>query len=253
MLMVRKFYVRPQVIRFVLLFGGRTGSTYLTTSLNSHPEICAHGESLDEFKPGQADLQLDRASQLLTPPFIGRFKVLGFKTKLVDILDPDGFVQLLQKKQSVIIHMRRRNHIKAVVSRLNAERLWRATGEWNLYDENNRLPPFSIDPVEFDELLEHREKVDIGLEKFIEELQLPTLSLSYEELISNEEAVTNRVFSFLHVAPRPLQGSTLKNTNDDLTQVVLNYDELRSNYIGTHYESMFNEILVPTKRPIAVK
>jgi LPS sulfotransferase NodH len=245
--MFYELYFRSQVIRFVLLFAGRTGSTYLITLLNSHPEIHAYGESLDEFKAGEANSQLSRASELLTPPFIGRYKAQGFKTKLVDILDPAGFARLLQKKRCLIIYMRRHNHIKAVVSRLNAKRLWQATGEWNLFDETNRLPPFTIDLTEFDELLEHREKVDKELGIYIRELQLPTLSLSYEELISDEEAVINRIFSFLHATPRPLQGATLKNTDDDLTKVVLNYDELRSQYIGTHFEAMFDEVLVPLK------
>ena len=97
--MIRKVYFRPQVLRFVLLFVGRTGSTYLITALNSHPEVVAYGESLEEFKEGESSAQLDRVRNLLTPRFVGRIKVLGFKTKRVDVLDPSSFAQLLHKNQ----------------------------------------------------------------------------------------------------------------------------------------------------------
>ena len=38
---------RTQVRRFVLLFEGRTGSTYLMEGLAQHPHIEAHREVLD--------------------------------------------------------------------------------------------------------------------------------------------------------------------------------------------------------------
>jgi hypothetical protein len=43
----------------------------------------------------------------------------------------------------------------------------------------------------------------------------------------------------------PLESRTLKHTNDDLRQVILNFDELRSDYVGTPYECMFDEVLAP--------
>ena len=39
-------------------------------------------------------------------------------------------------------------------------------------------------------------------------------------------------------------GQVRKNTNDDLREAVSNFDELRSHYIGTPYEQMFDEVLV---------
>ena len=54
----------------------------------------------------------------------------------------------------------------------------------------------------------------------------------------------NRVFSFLEVEPRPVELSTLKITNDDLREVIVNFDELRAMYSGTQYEVMFDEVLI---------
>ena len=39
-------------------------------------------------------------------------------------------------------------------------------------------------------------------------------------------------------------GQVRKNINDDLREAVSNFDELRSHYVGTPYEQMFDEVLV---------
>ena len=245
MLNNRNFYFRHQVNRFVLLFVGRTGSTYLISLLNSHPEIYAEGENLVDFKEGDEKEQLNWTREFLTPPIIGRHAALGFKTKLVDILDPAGFAQLLQEMQCNIIHLQRKNHVKAVISRVNALRLWEKTGEWNLFDEKKRLSPFTIEPDEFDALLKHREKVDQALMAYVTNLQLPTLSLYYEDMLLDQRAFLQKICSFVGVKYRALKGKTFKNTTDNLRDVILNFDELRSQYVGTPYEPMFDEILVP--------
>jgi hypothetical protein len=39
----------------------------------------------------------------------------------------------------------------------------------------------------------------------------------------------------------PVQGRTYKHTPDDLSQVILNLDELRARWSGTLYEPMFDD------------
>jgi len=213
--------------------------------LNSHPNILALGEKLLELEEKGAKEQLEWTRRFLTAPLVGRNGALGFHAKLENVVDPDGFAQLLRQKQCQIIHMQRRNRIKAVVSYFNGKRLAEATGMWGLFRESDRLPPlFTIDPDEFDNHLWHREKRDQVLEDYVTHLQLPTLSLYYEDLLQDRNAVLQQVFSFLGVNPRPVHQSMLKNTSDNLREVIINFDELRANYVGTRYEPMFDEVLV---------
>jgi len=120
------FYLRHQVTPYVILFIERDGSTYLTSMLQTHPEIKADYERFAVLKQKGANgaQQLEWAYQLFSPPLIGRIGAIGFKTKLVDILDEDGFTKLLYEKNCHIIQMTRRNLVKAVVSRINARRLF---------------------------------------------------------------------------------------------------------------------------------
>lgn len=238
-------YLRPQVTRFVVLFVERAGSTYLMTTLASHPEIHALREQFSVLRQQGVDGagQLQWAREFWTPPLIGEHAAIGFKTKLVDVLDPAGFAALLREKQVRIIQLQRRNAVKGAISTLNARRLHEASGNWNLLQEEDRQSPFAVDLEEFDRLLAAREAWDRELEAFVAALQLPTLALCYEELLEDEGAFLRKVVTFLDVPERAMQGRTLKHTTDDLRQAITNYDELRARYAGARYAPMFDEVL----------
>jgi hypothetical protein len=239
--------VRFQVTPFVILFVERAGSTYLITALKSQPGVLALTEKLAALREEgkNAAEQLEWAKNFLTPPLVGPHRAIGFKTKLIDVLDPDGFAALLRERRCKIVQLQRRNAVKAVVSTLNARRQWQVSGNWNLLSEKTRLEPFAVDPAEFEALLQEREKLDRDLEAYVERLQLPTLRLYYEDLLQNEEAFVGKALGFLNGGDRPNRGTTLKNTGDDLREAILNFDQLRALYAGSRYESMFDEVLVP--------
>ena len=242
-----KFYLRHQVTPYVILFIERDGSTFLTSLLISHPEIKAVYERFAVLKQKGATSkeQLEWARSHFTPKLVNRHATSGFKTKLVDVLDLDGFAQVLREKNCRIIQMQRDNKVKAVVSRINAQRLYDASGHWNLYDKKDRMPSFVIDPGIFDQYLQEREQSESELIAYVNSLNLSTLKIIYEDLLVNRKKVLDQVFSHLNVQPHPLVSKTLKHTSDNLKDVIKNFDELRSQYKGTPYEPMFDQVLVP--------
>jgi LPS sulfotransferase NodH len=227
-------------IGFMLFFQGRSGSTYLIEALASHPEIYARGEGV---LGGGAGQQLRRARKFLTQLYPERYHAVGFKTKFKDVQDPERLAKLLREVEAHIILLQRRNSIKHVVSFYNSLRIYEATGDWNLYNKEDRLPPVTIDMVRFASWLEALEDEKRKLETYVKNLGLPTLSLWYEDLIVDQPATLESVFSFLGVQFKPVQGACIKNTSDDLRKAVSNFDELRARYIGTPYEWMFDEVL----------
>ncbi len=241
-----KRYFRFQVNRFVILFVERAGSTYLTTLLNSHPEIRCVTEKLDAIKQeGKgAQAQLEWTDKYLTPPFIGSNRAIGFKTKELDILDQQGFQRILAQKNCRIIQLQRQNTVKAVISTINARRLHDKSGSWNLLKESDRRPPMEVDLDEFDQLIKLREKWDQDLEAYVQQLDLPTISLFYEELLEDEAVLVSKIFNFLEVPHQPVKGKTIKNTKDNLREAIINFDELRAKYANSVYGPMFDEVLV---------
>jgi LPS sulfotransferase NodH len=241
----QSIFLRNQVVNYVLFLVGRVGSTYLTHLLNSHPNVYALQEELAALQEQGAEAQLEWTENFLTPPLIGNKSVRGFSVKKIQLVDPDKFAQLLQEKQPKIIHMQRRNRVKAVVSYLNGKRLAEKTGMWGLFDEKDRLSAFTIDPDDFDKALRNREKVEQDLADYVNTIELPKLELYYEDMLVDLKGFLNTLFTFLNVEPEQLHADVKKNTSDDLRKVIVNFDELKSSYAGTQYEEMFDEVLVP--------
>jgi len=238
-------YRRSLVTHYVLFLVGRVGSTYLSSILNSHPSILAMGEEIRDLEEQGAQIQLDWVRGFLTPPVIGTKKVRGFNVKLIHICDPENFRSLVIEGGCKILHMQRRNRVKAVVSRINGRRLYEKTGMWGLFNKKNQLPPLTIDLAQFDEYLKHRERMDMQLEEYVKSLQLPTMDLYYEDLLSDQATCLNECFKFLDVPVRDVEGTTLKITSDDLSKAITNFDELRSAYQGTPYYAMYEEVIIP--------
>ena len=241
-------YLRGQVIRFVVFFQGRSGGTFLTTALDSHPQIRAAGEILADVKDQGAGAQLKQTQECLTPSLIGRHAAVGFKTKLMDVLHPEELGKLLRQIQPRVILLLRRNRVKLVVSWINSNRLHKERGKWQSYTEEERPSvPFAIDVGDFKCRLETLDGLRQRLASYVSGLGLPTLPLYYEDLLLDELRAFERVFSFLGIKPKAVQPECIKTTRDDLREVIKNFEELRSHYRGTPLEEMFDEVLVPRR------
>lgn len=236
---------------YVIIFQARSGSTYLTELLDSHPHVSAVKEPLawhrkrrkrDWNKSGIADWQQAYVSDFYAGPPDPSVRAWGFKTKLIDVLDPEAFAETLRKADVRVIALLRHNYVKAVISLLNAIRLFDKVQKWNLRGEAERLPPFAIDPDEFDEELRAYARRREAISTFVGGLGQPTETFYYEDLLADPEGTLRRVCAFLRVAEQPLESRTRKNTADDLRRVVLNFDELKDRYAGTPYAAMFDTV-----------
>ncbi len=241
-------YLRSSVTPFIILFEGRTGSSYLVTSLSKHPNVRARWEELVQLKELGHEAQAQWTHQALTAPLISRISAVGFKTKLRDIADPIQFAQLLRERGARIIHMQRRNRVKVAISEINCNVLHARTGMYNVYKEDDRLPPIRIEAADFTHTLAMREQLDGDLKRFVADLHLPTLDVYYEDILLDEPGTLKNVYEFIGVSPRMTTGSSYKNTNDDLRNALLNFEELKASVSGTPYEEMFDEVLVNKPR-----
>jgi LPS sulfotransferase NodH len=240
-----RFFLPHQFVPYVILFIERDGSTYLSSLLSSHPNIEAVYERFAVLKQKNAtsEDQLDWAEKFFTPAIINTVSARGFKTKLIDILDQEKFKDLCIKKNLRIIHMHRRNRVKAVISKINAKRLYDKSGYWNLYEEKDRIPATLFDINQIDELMIEREMLENELDKYVISLNLPTLKVTYEDLLTKKDVSLKTIFDFLKVPMKPVESKTIKHTDDDLQNVILNFEEVKNHYINTPYFDMFSEAI----------
>lgn len=229
-------------MKYILLFQGRTGSSYLMDALGRHSQIVAGGEILASYS--NADSQLRRMADFYHKSEFQGCKACGFKTKLRDILDKNGFRDLLLSEQIRVIYLERKNVIKTVVSKFNAFRLNNLKGVWNITDDNDRVMRESINIDEFDKWLKGTVSYKEELERFVSNLDLPVLFLYYEDLMLNESELFKKVFGFLDVESEDIKGRFIKYTDDDLKKSLVNFSELKAHYKGTAFEKMFDEVLI---------
>lgn len=227
---------------FVVLFLGRSGSTFLVQSLRSHLAIRVQGEKIAEIRNSLR--QNNWARSFLTQATSESCLAQGFKCKLKDVIDPGGFRDVLSSTGAFIVHLERLNKVKQAISWIRADMLFKQTGVWNLARTQAPLGPVKIDEDDLACKLELLEEGSLYLNKFVSSLDLGKHYVTYEELLATPSEALNRIFDFLGVTPQATKAECSKNTDDDLRKSVTNFDVLRRVYCGTVYELMFDEILI---------
>ena len=221
--------------KFILLFQGRVGGSYCQQALASHPRIHCEGEILSAISDPVGQIERARRAFAADPRWA------GFKTKLRDIADPTAFAEFVERTGVRALFLHRRNTVKAAISVINGKRLYQQHGVWNLTNDSQRLPPFSVSKTTLDQRLARREQWDSALDEYYQRLDTPKQRFHYEELIADEAGYLDQLLDFLGADKLRLKPGLLKNTNNDLRQVIANFDELRAAYAGTRYQAMFDD------------
>ena len=231
--------IRSRVRKFIVVFPGRTGSTYLLSALRDHSQIRATGELIGRLRQQGAAAQ----EQAIRDWFRGRYfateRAVGFKTKLVDVQDRPRFAELIDEFDCRMIVMARENHVKHVVSRYNAKLLRDATDRWNLRTGDEQLPAIDIAFDEFDAAIQKVERHQSDIDSWVQQLGRETLRITYESLLADGQGCSDAVCDFVGVRHETMQGRTAKATNDDLRLALSNFEELADRYRGTKYEPLF--------------
>jgi len=222
---------------FILLFIGRSGSSYIIDMLNSHPDIVAERELLVPFDDSESEYNC--LNNLYNKQRDVNISAVGFKTKLTDVYDVGQFTKMLDEFDTKIIYLYRDNVIKQTVSRINRKRLHDDREHHNLEKGDKKLPAFSIETEEFKRWFEETNNRSLEIHDYVHNVKRPQLRISYEDLLENHDLVFKRIFDFLDVEPHKMESKLVKNTSDDLKDVLLNYDELKNLYKNTKFEEMF--------------
>jgi len=240
---------RDPIIRFVILNAPRTGSNYLCTLLDSHPEILCHHEIFNPHVVGvarhlqKAGFQMGTIEERERDPieFLGRVwrrnegrRSVGFK--LCWKQNGPVFDAVLADPRIRKIVLKRRNRIKSFVSLLLA----RQTGEWVIYNDEatpGARPKVQVDEAELQRHIAFNDAYYAEIEAAIQQRGHLGHVLYYEDLFS--ETSLRATLKFLDVAepdPALLAGQTWKLSSTSLRDLVVSFDSLESSLRGTPLE-----------------
>jgi LPS sulfotransferase NodH len=240
---------RTQPDRFVILNAPRTGSNYLCTLLNSHPDILCHHELFNPHVIGVArHLQqteiLGTVEERERDPegFLARAwsisagrRLIGFK--LCWRQHPAALHAVLNDRLVRKIVLKRRNKVRSFVSLVLA----RQTGEWVVYHDSPRpgpRPKVVIDVNAMLSTIAYNRQYYEEIEASLAETRQERFELYYEELFLGD--TLRLMLSFLGVSDAnaaEMAGESWQLISTSLSDVVSNFDELVAALRGNEMEA----------------
>lgn len=253
----------------MILTQPRSGSRWFMTCLNSHPQVYCpwvptlfskHNLSpLKNFKPkflqvyksfspyyryrsGSFKRQLTHrlnkrklVSQFLDDIYNRSYRgeVIGFKVNYSQIRSHKIIYEWIKQNNIKVIHLVRYNLLKRLVSHkvAHARRLFHST---------QSVAPIKvhIDPkILLEDFKRRQERFRKYRERFITELNVPYLEVSYESLQEKHEREMSRTFRFLGVNAHVASKTELVKVNPDfLNEIIENYVEVENALRNTEYE-----------------
>ena len=243
----------PEAVRFIILNATRTGSNFLCTVLNSHPDILCHHEIFNPHVIGVArhlqdsDFRLGSMAERESDPveFLGRVwrtnlgrAAVGFKMCLWQ--HEPAYRAVMPDRSVRKILLKRRNRVKSFVSLLLA----RQTGEWVVYDDRGAPAPRPQVHVDHAALLENialHDRFYAETERALSESGQDHALLWYEDLFS--PAGIDPALALLGAEGRPAQpgGQTWKLAPVALRDTIANFDALSEALRGSDLEAELHE------------
>ena len=231
--------------RFVILNAPRTGSNFLCTVLNSHPDILCHHEIFNPHVIGVArhlqgaDFCLGTTEEREGDPidFLhrvwrrneGRLAV-GFKLCLRQ--HEAAYHAVVADRSVRKIILKRRNRIKTFVSLLLA----RQTGEWVVYDDSGQpgpRPAIHIDIAALRDNIGLHERYYRETEEALRQSDQGYVVLWYEDLILPDALDETLHLLSVRDCYARLRGQTWKLTPVTLRDVIANFGVLDEELRGT--------------------
>lgn len=241
---------------FIVLTTNRSGSVWVMSTLNNHPQITTQGEL---FLPRKrvADRRWD--SDFAIPRYIeaqkGQFSVrpfsvfsylddlytngdsVGFKLMYRQLsMYPEILIYLIRHKKRVI-HLVRQNHFDVLVSYAVKSEIGQAhllAGQKSPQDIQ-----VSLDTNKLVQQMERLERKQRLARSMLRLSRLSCLEITYEELHGDQNNF-QKIFDFLSLnLDRQMPESDLvKIRKGDHRQVISNYDEIKEVLASTKYASL---------------
>ncbi len=249
----------PANVHFVVVGTQRSGTTLIQTTLYSHPQISCEGELFQMRRlfrksprksceqPGYRWWLGNRADRWLMHTTWRSIAVRqylewfitqdnspasGFKLMWNQIERFPGALKFLKENNYLLLHIRRRNALRVLVSRFaaRARGLHHSTGTVStplvtlpVHNLLTLLNQISTDNTNWGKLAE----------------QLPYLQIDYEDYVENPASEDERMLDFLGASKDvAIKSPLVKVTPNDLSKVLSNLDEVTKVLKDTEYEAM---------------
>lgn len=255
------------VRKFVVWCHHRTGSTHLTSLLDSHPDVACwpelffagEGEALSDY---YLDSEVESTGEFLSAfysydwgpsganlPGTHRparaLAAIGFKLKYGQVQRYPDVLDYLRRIQDelLIVHLRRMNVLASLVSERALPLVSRRFGRPNVKTAINAVhfsPRVTLDPATIVDELEALCALVERSSALVEQFEV--VEITYEDLIKEPPATLSRIAGFLGVSHEPeLRTRYQKIMPAELREVIANADQIASALAGTRFSTLISE------------
>jgi hypothetical protein len=230
---------------FIILFENRSGSTVIKEALDYHKDIsmideifCWQCEEMIDIRKFYIQkLKIKKTVDInfdVTPIIKNVFQDYnGFKLCIRDQLYNNNPAWEYLKNNSKQIFLYRKNKVKQFVSLTRGY----LTKIWHLNQNESRRQQEGKIPIDIKEL-EWFIKYSYSQENFFKNLFKDLISISYEDIENDIHDVLYKIQNFLEIQPENLKINLQKINTKPLSEVVLNYNELKNWCSKTEYNWM---------------
>ncbi len=224
---------------FIILTRSRTGSNFLIDMLRAQYAIYAEEEIFDELNGRSVNDILNRIYSHMPK----RIKAVGFKIFYYHPFDDNSgkiWNELSNMKELYIIHLKRRNILRAITSKKVAYKtnLWANRKWWNktLKLENKQV---SFTKEELNKGFIETQKWEKDYCEIFKNQKI--LDVYYEDLVSNPEKTFGRISNFLGVHYLKSETTFKKQNPEKLSELIINYNELKMAFKNTEWSHFFED------------
>ncbi|MFN0178720.1 MAG: hypothetical protein ACKVZ0_07935 [Gemmatimonadales bacterium] len=245
-------FVPDNVTPFVVVYTARTGSNFLASTLDSHPDILCHHEVFNRggihrsLAYKNTDLSFGTVEERERDPWAFIRRIYSFQDgagtvgfKLAPRVNDWALASLLLSRRVRKVLLGRRSWLHAYTSGLIAAQ----TQVWmqrKNADTSETPPKVRVEPSRFRAYARKRRAFYLGCRLLMRATGQPFYALDYEEI--GEPKTMAALLSFLGVATDvKLESATARQNSQELKDRVENYQELLSEFKNTRDDPSTNE------------
>lgn len=227
--------------KFIILFTGRSGSSWLEELLNQNKAIHCDSELLAVPEWDNRFGLLERfvneqeiwkgVNKVEAHGFRFKPTIRGFAPSLNEwIIEFDwrrlGLVTNALKG-ATIIKLTRQDRLKQAISSIRAWELYRQKKRWQIYNNEAPIEKMHFDYWQVVDVIQWIKETELTIDSIISYLSGIYIATTYENLHIDTQTTIDFICDAIDVEPHIIRQTAIKkHTDDDLSKIVSNWEEI---------------------------
>lgn len=227
---------------FIILTTPRSGSTWLGSLLDDHPEVDVYGELFlnhdvpekyqelrqndpEKFFRFRETAGLKRpkvTTAYLDKVFDHSENTVGFKLMATPLIKHPEILLYCKHHNIHVIHLTR-NTQDRVISYATAEM---RDNFHNLNQQSDLPEKITLEPKKVQKLYKRQKLLDTALKNIIKFIRCPKISIDYDDLYQNTDDTIAKIHEFLDLSPHKSASDLQKSATTPYAELIENYADI---------------------------